>query len=98
ARKPSTWSVIAATPKTIAAGQLCAWSEARTSPTKTGMSASRTSVSAFGSCASGAGTARVAIRLQGYVRAVPGVGVAEQHGECPILAAFAAVRPQPTAG
>src|SRR2546421_3192942 len=66
ARKPSTWSVIAATPKTIAAGQLWPWSEERTSPTKTGMSASRTSVSAFGSCASGAGTARVAIRAQGY--------------------------------
>src|SRR5205085_3604289 len=62
ARKPSIWSVIAAAPKTIAAGQLWPWSEERTRATKTGMSASRTSVSAFGSCASGAGTARVAIR------------------------------------
>src|SRR5438477_1215911 len=69
ARKPSIWSVIAATPNTIAAGQLCPWSEERTSATKTGMSASRTSVSAFGSCASGAGTARVAIRAKDRAQA-----------------------------
>src|SRR5690348_9543378 len=61
ARNPSIWSVTPATPKRIPAGQLCV-SPARTiRTTKTGMSASRPSVRAFGSCASGAGIARVAI-------------------------------------
>ena len=43
------------------AGQLRASPAFTISTTKTGMSASRASVSAFGSCVSGAGTARVAI-------------------------------------
>src|SRR5438034_11502937 len=61
ARKPSIWSVTPATPKTIAAGQLRPPSEVRRSPAKTGMRRSLKTVSAFGSCARGAGTARVAI-------------------------------------
>src|SRR5919205_4117517 len=61
-------SVTPATPKTIAAGELCPWSEARTSATKTGIRTSRNSVSAFGSCASGAGTARVAIPAKDTTR------------------------------
>src|SRR5438477_2047665 len=61
ARKPSTWSVMPATPKRIPAGQLCASPACTMSATKTGMTARRASVSAFGSCASGAGIAEVAI-------------------------------------
>src|SRR5262249_54043812 len=58
ASQPSSWSATPATPKTIAAAQLpppSAWTR-RT--TKTGTSTSRKIVSAFGSCWSGAGTAR----------------------------------------
>src|SRR5579872_3083063 len=61
ARKPSIWSVTPAAPKRIPAGQLCASPAAIMRTTKTGMTASRASVSAFGSCASGAGIAGVAI-------------------------------------
>src|SRR4051812_8660934 len=61
ARKPSTWSVTPATPKTMPAGQLGPPSAWTIRTTKTGMRTSLLSVSAFGSCASGAGTARVAI-------------------------------------
>src|SRR5438874_6305080 len=62
ARNPSIWSVTPATPKRIPAGQLCVSPACTIRTTKTGMSASRPSVRAFGSCASGAGIARVAIR------------------------------------
>src|SRR4051794_26216335 len=48
ASQPSTWSVIAATPKTIAAAQLCPPSEASTSAMKTGIIASRAIVRALG--------------------------------------------------
>src|SRR3954466_13411874 len=65
ASQPSIWSVTAATPKTIAAGQLCPPSALSSRTTKTGISASRTIVSALGICATGAGTARVAT-LEGY--------------------------------
>src|SRR3954447_11332778 len=65
ASQPSIWSVTAATPKTIAAGQLCPPSALSSRTTKTGISASRTIVSALGICATGAGTARVAT-VEGY--------------------------------
>ena len=61
ARKPSTWSVAPAAPKRIAAGQLCPPPACTIRATKTGITSRRAIVSAFGSCASGAGTARVAI-------------------------------------
>src|SRR5206468_5101319 len=48
ATQPSTWSVIAATAKTIAAAQLWPPSDASSRATKTGISASRAIVSAFG--------------------------------------------------
>ena len=44
--------------KTMAAGQLCPSSPLASSTTKTGTSTNRAIVSAFGSCAIGAGTAR----------------------------------------
>ena len=56
----------------VPAGQLCASPAFTIRTTKTGMSASRASVSAFGSCASGAGTARVAIPRQVYGRGASG--------------------------
>src|SRR5437773_7241605 len=65
ASQPSIWSVIAAAPNRIAAGQLWPSSVASRSPTKTGMTARRAIVSAFGIWAKGAGTARVAM-LTGY--------------------------------
>src|SRR3954468_7474309 len=65
ASQPSIWSVTAATPKTIAAGQLWPPSALSSRTTKTGISASRTIVSALGICATGAGTARVAT-VEGY--------------------------------
>src|SRR5919112_3139927 len=52
-----------ATPKTIPAGQLWPPSALSISTTKTGIRISRAIVSAFGSCWSGAGTARVAISV-----------------------------------
>src|SRR5206468_744379 len=61
----STWSVMPAAPRTIAAGQLCPPSEASTSATKTGIRTRRPRVSAFGICATGAGTVRAAM-LKGY--------------------------------
>src|SRR5919109_2103968 len=48
ASQPSIWSVTPAAPKTIAAGQLCPPSEARTSPANAGIMARRAIVSAFG--------------------------------------------------
>src|SRR6185295_14132473 len=65
ASHPSIWSVTAATPKTIAAGQLWPPSEARIRTTKTGTRISRQMVRTFGIAASGAGTARAAM-LKGY--------------------------------
>src|ERR1700757_142647 len=86
ARKPSIWSVTPAAPKRIPAGQLCASPACTMSATKTGMTASRASVSAFGSCASGAEIAEVAIpeectgRLLQRMEARCPVGGAEQVG------------------
>src|SRR3954447_16536701 len=61
ARKPSIWSVIPATSQTIPAGHVWASPACTIRTTKRGISTSRTSVSAFGSWASGADTTRVAI-------------------------------------
>src|SRR5438045_1560044 len=61
ARKPSIWSVIPAASQMSPAGHVCASPACTMKTTKNGISARRPSVSAFGSCASGAGTARVAI-------------------------------------
>src|SRR3954469_6443325 len=71
ASHPSTWSVIPATPKTIPAGQLASPAACTTRTTNTGMSARRRMVSAFGSCASGAGTARVAMGANGSLARMP---------------------------
>ena len=51
ASQPSTWSVIAATPKMIPAAQLCPPSACASRTMKTGISANRAIVSAFGSFA-----------------------------------------------
>src|SRR5712692_1416237 len=61
ARKPSIWSVTPAMSQTIPAGHVCASPACTMKTTKSGIRARRPSVSAFGSWASGAGTARVAI-------------------------------------
>src|SRR5204863_3687348 len=65
ASQPSIWSVIAAAPNRIAAGQLWPPSQVSSSTTNTGITASRATVSTLGIWASGAGTARVAM-LKGY--------------------------------
>src|SRR4029450_13543701 len=61
ARKPSTWSVMPATPKTTPAAQLWPPSALSIRTTKIGISSRRAIVSAFGSCCRGTGTARVAM-------------------------------------
>src|SRR5207302_1864307 len=61
ARKPSIWSVIPAASQMRPAGHVCASPAFTMNATNNGISARRPRVSAFGSCASGAGTARVAI-------------------------------------
>src|SRR5258705_7240817 len=73
ARKPSIWSVAPATAKTTPAGQVCASPAFTMNATKTGISASRAIVNAFGSCVSGAGTARVAIPSKSTVALPDGV-------------------------
>src|SRR5687767_12426532 len=70
ARKPSTWSVTPATRKIQPAAQLEPSSAFRKTRTKTGTSASLRIVSAFGICASGAETARVAMTPKDSVGAV----------------------------
>src|SRR5947207_7103469 len=57
ARKPSTWSVIPAMPKTTPAGQLGSWPACTINTTKMGISPRRATVRAVGSWASGCGTA-----------------------------------------
>src|SRR5687768_5624098 len=61
ARKPSSWSVRPATRKIQPAAQLEPSSAWTNTIAKSGIRASRRIVSAFGSCASGAGTAREAM-------------------------------------
>src|SRR6266536_3480738 len=61
ASQPSSWSVTPATPKVMAAGQLRPPPAGTRRAMKTGISASRKTVSAFGICASGTGTARTDI-------------------------------------
>src|SRR5205814_4317806 len=61
ARKPSTWSVTPATPNRIPAGHVGESPAFTISAMKTGIIRSRAIVSAFGTWASGAGTARVAM-------------------------------------
>ena len=56
ASQPSSWSVIAASPKTIPAGQLGPSARRTSSTTKTGIAANRRIVSTFGSWRSGAET------------------------------------------
>ena len=64
ARYPSSWSVSAARPKTIPAGQLGPLRSSSSSQTKSGIAAKRSSVSAFGICRTGAETVRASILRQ----------------------------------
>ena len=64
ARYPSSWSVIAASPKTIPAGQLGPLRSSSSNQTKSGIAANRISVSAFGIWRTGVETVSCSIVSQ----------------------------------